>query len=55
MLNAIKSYLCVHAQLLQLCPTLQPNRLYPTGFFCPWDSLGKNMEWVAMPSSRGSS
>ena len=30
--------------------SLQPRRL-----LCPWDSPGKNTEWAAMPSSRGSS
>ena len=30
-------------------------RLQPTVFLCPWDSPGKNVEWAAMPSSRGSS
>ena len=36
-------------------PTLQPYGL--TRLLCPWDSPGKNrkLEWVAMPSSRGSS
>ena len=26
----------------QLCPTLQPHRLYPAGLLCPWNSPGKN-------------
>ena len=31
--------ICVHAQL---CPTLRPYGLQPTGLHCPWDSPGKN-------------
>ena len=27
----------------------------PARLLCPWDSPGKRLEWVAMPSSRGSS
>ena len=34
---------------------LQPHRLQPTRLLCPWDSPGKNIQWVAMTSSRGSS
>ena len=34
---------------------LQLHGLEPTRFLCPWDSPGKNMEWVAIPYSRGSS
>ena len=30
------------SEVAQLCPTLQPHRLYPTRFFHPWDSPGKN-------------
>ena len=34
---------CVHTKSLQSCPTLSnPMKLQPTGFFCPWDSPGKN-------------
>ena len=32
-----------------------PYGLQPPRFLCPWDSPGKNTEWVALPSSRGSS
>ena len=36
---------------------LQPpgSSLQPPRLLCPWDSPGKNSEWDAMPSSRGSS
>ena len=34
---------------------LQPHGLSPTRIFCPWDSPGKNMGWVVIPPSRGSS
>ena len=27
----------------------------PTRFLCPWDFPGKIVEWVAIPSPRGSS
>ena len=36
-------YMCGHAKLLQLCPTLcNPPELQPTRLLCPWDSPGKN-------------
>ena len=39
----------------QLCPTFcNPMDCSPPGSF-PWNSPGKNTEWVAMPSSRGAS
>ena len=34
---------------------LRPCGLYPARLLCPWDSPGKNLEWVAMSSSGGSS
>ena len=43
-------YLLECAKSLQLCPTFCDPRL-----LCPWDSPGKNTEWAAMPSSKGSS
>ena len=36
------SSLCMHAELLQLCLTLQPYELQPARLLCPWDSPGKN-------------
>ena len=30
------------AKLLQLCPTVRPQRRQPTWLLCPWDSPGKN-------------
>ena len=34
---------CMHAKSLQSCPTLcDPMNNSLPGFFCPWDSLGKN-------------
>ena len=49
-------YVCVSHSVM-------PNYLGPHGLIdcilarllCPWNSLGKNMEWVAIPFSRGSS
>ena len=35
--------------------SLQPCGLLPIRLLCPWDSPGKNTEWVAIPISRGSS
>ena len=46
---------CVHAKSLQLSDCLRPHRLKPTRLLCPWDSRARKLEWVAMPSSRGSS
>lgn len=40
-------WLC--AKLLQLCPTSVTPRTSAARLFCPWDSLGKNIERVAMP------
>ena len=40
------------AKSLQSCPTLcDPHRRQPTRLPCPWDSPGKNLEWVAISSS----
>ena len=33
---------CVHANLLQLCSTLQLYGLEPARLLCSWDSPGKN-------------
>ena len=33
---------CVHAKLLQSCPTLRPYGLQPTRLFCPLDSPSKS-------------
>ena len=33
---------CMHAKLLQSCPTVQPHRRQPTRLPHPWDSPGKN-------------
>ena len=35
--------------------SLQSYGLQPTRLLCPWNSPGKNLEWVVMLSSRGSS
>ena len=32
-----------------------PYELQPAWLLCPWDSLGKVLEWAAIPSSRASS
>ena len=48
--------LCMHTKSLQLCPTLcDPMDYSPPGSSVHGNSPGKNTEWVAMPSSRGSS
>ena len=48
-------WVCTHTQSLQSCLTLWTQGLYPTRVLCPWHSPSKNMEWVDMSSSRGSS
>ena len=35
--------------------SLQPYVLWPTRLLCPWDSPARIVEWVAMPTSSGSS
>ena len=42
-----------HAQSLQSCPTLRPQVLYPPGLHGSLQA--RILEWVAIPSSRGSS
>ena len=43
------------AQLLQsFSDSLRPHGSQPARLTCPWDSPGKILEWVAIPSSRGS-
>ena len=38
-----------------LSNSLRPHRLQPASLLCSWDFPGKNMEWVVISSSRGSS
>ena len=50
------SALCVRAELLQPCPTLcNPVDCSPPGFSVHGILQARILEWVAMPSSRGSS
>ena len=35
-------FVCVHAKLLQSCPTLRSYGLQPPRLLCPWDFPGKN-------------
>ena len=47
---------CVRAMSLQSCLILcNPMDCKPARLLCPWDSPGKILEWVAVPSSKGSS
>ena len=39
------------AKLLQLCPTLWPQRRQPTRLPLPWDSPARTLEWVAISFS----
>ena len=49
-------YVCVHAKSLQLCPTLcNPMNYSPPGSSIHGILQARILEWVAMPSSRGSS
>ena len=50
------SHVCVHAQLLQLCPTLcNPTDRSPPGSSVHGILQVRMLEWLAMPSSRESS
>ena len=40
---------------VQLCPTLRPHGLQPSGLLCPWNLPARTLEWVAISCSRGSS
>ena len=40
---------------LVMSDSLWPHGLQPTRLLCPWDSPARILEWIAMPSSRGSS
>ena len=55
---------CVYAQSLQVSSSLRPQGLQPSRLLCPWAPmprllcpclLARILEWVAIPSSRGSS
>ena len=47
---------CMHAQVLQLCPTLcNPMNCSPPGSLVHGIFQARILEWVTMPSSRGSS
>ena len=35
--------LCLHAVASVMSDSLRPSELYPARFFCPWDSLDKNI------------
>ena len=55
-LRMIESHFCKMCLVAQLCLTLcDPMDCSPQGFSVHGDSPGKILEWVAMPSSRGSS
>ena len=45
-------YIYMHAQLLQLCPTLQLQGLEPTSSSVYGISQARILKWVSMPSSR---
>ena len=46
----------IRAKSLQLCLGLcDPMDCGPTKFLCPWDFPARILEWVTVPSSRGSS
>ena len=55
-INVLDNLGLAHDQLLQLCPTLcNPMDCSSTGFSAPRILQARRLEWVAMPSSRGSS
>ena len=53
------SFVCVCVCVCESCSvvsdSLRSHGLQPARLLCPWDSLGKIVQWVATPSSRGSS
>ena len=52
----IHESMCMHAKSLQSCPTLcDPMDCSPPGSSVHGTSQARKLEWVAMPSSRGSS
>ena len=46
---------CMHAKSLQSCLTRDPMDCSPPGSYVHWILQASILEWVAMPSSRGSS
>ena len=57
MLSIIYVCVCtyVHVKVaLVVSDSVQPHGLQPARLLCLWDSPGRILEWVAMPSSRGS-
>ena len=46
---------CVSAIPSVMSDSLQPFGLQPTRLLCPWDSPTRILQWVAKPTSRGSS
>ena len=47
--------ICMYAKLLQLCPTLQPMDYSLPASSAHGILQARTLEWIAMPSSRGSS
>ena len=47
-------WIVVCAQCPNRAYSLWPHELQPPRLLCPWDFPGKNMEWVAISSSKGS-
>ena len=56
-MNWMPTWKCMHACSVAsvISDSLQPYRLQTTRLLCPWDSPGNMLEWVSMPSSKGSS
>lgn len=50
-MNILADSACMHAKSLQSCPTLY-DPMEPPRLLCPYSRL---LEWIAMPSARGSS
>ena len=46
---------CVCSVASVVSDSLRLHGLQPARFLCPWNSPGKNTEWIAFPFSRGSS
>ena len=51
----MQNRLCSVLSYLVMFNSLGPHGVQSARLLCSWDSLGKNLEWVAIPFSRGSS
>ena len=50
--SLVITYVHACSVTLVMSNSLRPCRLKPAGLLCPWDSPGKNIEWVFSPPPR---